>query len=384
MPNVINRASLPQNFLQEVDTEMRLKQPQPQFFFARMAMAARLSTAALMAGAVNARAYATESTGGETLSPELDEMVRTTEFFPDAIMYADGFGLNRGDTMTFNRPVYGSGGLTKDARKVQGTKPTSIIGQGIKGEEAKLTLDEYEGPWDPAAGEVRPFEVREFDAKFLKNKENVKSLVGRNLHYDFTLWLDAVIRNEFAASRYVSFADGKTSVAGFTAGGGSAPDLGTVLGTRSQLSDRNRAPFSSGNYLLTVPTDFDQLILDDPAYRQLSAFKDAGRNHLYGYVATIQNVDIIQVANLNTYTAGTSVPGGNGAGGAATVPAGVTLKEALLIAPGALGFGVGQDPETRVSDSTDYGKMAKFIWNAKLAIGMLDDQSVQRFIYQAA
>src|SRR3990170_1481922 len=50
MPS-INRATLPQNFLDSVSMGLRLPTPEPQYLFAQMAMGARMSLAAIDAGA---------------------------------------------------------------------------------------------------------------------------------------------------------------------------------------------------------------------------------------------------------------------------------------------------------------------------------------------
>ena len=47
MPSSISRGTLPQNFLDSVTPGLRLPTPEPQYFFAKMAMAGRLNLAAL-------------------------------------------------------------------------------------------------------------------------------------------------------------------------------------------------------------------------------------------------------------------------------------------------------------------------------------------------
>jgi len=71
--SVISRGTLPQNFLDSASTGMRLPTPEPQYFFAKMAMAGRLSLAALDVGAPTAQQFVTMAGGGQPIPPTLDE-----------------------------------------------------------------------------------------------------------------------------------------------------------------------------------------------------------------------------------------------------------------------------------------------------------------------
>jgi hypothetical protein len=128
-------------------------------------------------------------------------------------------------------------------------------------------------------------------------------------------------------------------------------------------------------------------MLEDIDYRELSKTHDTGRNQIFGYIGSLQEIDFYECTTCGTYAAAGSVLGDK----AGTVPTSVALAEAYLIGPGAVGFGTAApDPEgvmgpvCRYSDSTNYGTIAKVIWYALHAIKVLDETRVQRVIAQTA
>ena len=132
---------------------------------------------------------------------------------------------------------------------------------------------------------------------------------------------------------------------------------------------------SVADYLLVVPSAFHTQMIEDSIYRELSReWKE--RNQIFGMIGKLHDIDIIESSTLKTYVAGTSV-------GGATVPLGESALEALLIAPGAVGMGIGQNPEVFHADDTNYGKDAKVIWRAIWGFQTLDERFVQRIIFQA-
>jgi hypothetical protein len=139
--------------------------------------------------------------------------------------------------------------------------------------------------------------------------------------------------------------------------------------------------------VLLVPTVFNTQMVSDIEYRELSKVHTDGRNQLFGYIGSVQDVDIFECSTLHSYAATETVPGTGGG----TVGTGVTLQEAIMLGPGAVGFGTAApDPENmmgpvaRFADDTNYGTVAKVIWYALHAIGGLDLRGVERLIAQSA
>lgn len=378
MPS-INRGTLPQNFLDSVSRGMRLVQPEPQYWFAKAAMAARLSLAAIDAGATTTQQFVSMVGGGDRIPPGLDELARAADAYPETVMAVDDFGKDAGDTIKLRRPIFEGGGYTLAARQVQPDKTTSTTGQAIKAEEVPIVLHEYEGPYNAAAAEVQPYAIRDFDAKYKTNKDQLASLTTMHLRRDYIVLLDTVIRDLFRATGNITYADDVANVLSFTVGAGHSVSLELLFKARKELSDREWQPFPNGKYVCLVPTQFNVDMLGDVTYRQLSAFKDNGKNQLYGYITSVQDLDIFECSTLRTYAAGETVPGDGNA-----IPAGSEVFEGLIFGPQAVGMGTAMTPSAFWADDTDYGKVAKVIWRAIQAFQTLDNRATQRVLFQAA
>lgn len=388
---VIGRGSLPANyedFLNSTTANLVLPTPQPQYLFAQFAMAGRLSLAAMNAGAMSVQQYVSMAGGGAPISSDLDRLIRTADAYPGFFQTLDQFGKGRGDTIKFQRPVFSAGGLTKASRKLNTNQTISTTGRTIQTEEVPIILEEYHGPYASDGSAPQPFAIWGFDAKYRANKLSLVSLATLNLAQDYTAWLDAVMRDELRATQYTTLSDSTyADVASYTVGGGSTFSLEQILNARKALTDREWQPFPNGRYVLLVPSVFNTQMLTDVEYRELSKVHTDGRNQLFGYIGSVQDIDIFECTTLKSYVATDVVTGDEGG----TVGTGVVLQEALMVGPGAVGFGtVAPDPENamgpvaRFADDTNYGTVAKVIWYALHAIGGLDLRGVQRLIAQSA
>lgn len=387
---VIGRGSLPANyedFLNSTTANLVLPTPQPQHLFAQFAMAGRLGLAALNAGATSVQQYVTMSGGGAVIPPELDRLIRTADAYPGFFQTLDQFGKGKGDTIKFQRPVFSTGGLTKASRKLNTNQTISVTGRTIQTEEVPIVLEEFHGPYASDGSAPQPFAIWGFDAKYRANKLSLVSLATLNLTQDYTAWLDAVMRDELRAGPTITLSDASyTDVTSYTVGGGSTFSLEHIMRARKALTDREWKPFPNGRYVLLVPTVFNTQMVADIEYRELSKVH-ADRNQLFGYIGSVQDVDIFECSTLKSYVATDVVPGTGGG----TVGTSVVLQEAIMVGPGAVGFGtVAPDPEgamgpvARFADDTNYGTVSKVIWYALHAIGGLDLRGVERLICQSA
>lgn len=374
----INRGTLPANFIDSVNMGMRLVQPEPEFFFARMAMGSALARAAMEANAMNAESFVRMAGAGAPVPTQLDALIRTADAYPQAVTTVNGFGLGQGDTIKLRRPVFAGGGYTESDRRVNPDQSTSTTGQTISAEEVPVVLSEFEGPYSSSASAIRPYAIRNFDAAYRANKDELVGLVKLHLMQDYVKWFDTVIRDRFRATSNITYADNVSSVSSFTAGAGHNISLETILTARKSLSDRNWGHFPNGRYVLVVPTAFNLQMIGDPDYRTLSAQHGGGKNQLFGYITSVQDVDIYECTTLKEYAASASVPGD-----ANTVPSGATVYEGLLFGPGAVGWGSAQPPQCFDADDTNYGKEAKVIWRSVEAFQTLDNRGIQRVLFQA-
>jgi hypothetical protein len=391
----IGRGSLPSNyvdFAREASMPFMLPTPTPQFVFAQWAMAGRVSLAALDAGAETAQQFVTMSAGGAPVAQELDRLARVADMYPGFVQAVDIWGENAGDTVKFQRPIYSAGGLTEASRELVGNSAISTTGRSIKMEEVPVVLKEFHGPYASDGSSVQPYEIKSFDARYRANKLKLTGLVNKHLLYDYTYWLDTVIRDRFRASTYATLSNPDFSdVTSYVAGGGSTFTAEQWLRARKTLSDREWQRFDNGRYVGLVPTAFNTQMLQDVEYRDLSKNHQDGRNQIYGYIGSLQDIDFFECSTLKSYAAASTVPGTGGG----TVPSGVALAEGILVGPGAVGFGTGpaeyvpgdmltmnRGPVVRFADDTNYGTLAKVIWYALHAFQTLDERGVQRVIAQ--
>jgi hypothetical protein len=175
-------------------------------------------------------------------------------------------------------------------------------------------------------------------------------------------------------------ADGVSNVLSFTAGAGHSATLDMMLKARKALADRERGSFSNGRVIALVPTQFNVDMVQDPVYRDLSA-QHAGKNPLFQYLATLNDIDIFQCTTMKTYAPGDTVPTD---GNAVPAGAGNNVYEALMITPGSVGFGQADPPMVFESDDTDYQKAVKVIWRSTQAFQTVDERGIQRILFQAA
>lgn len=373
----IDRGSLPNNFLDSVTNRgLSLPTPEPQYLFAKWAMASRLSLAAIDAGADTVQQFVSMAGGGAPMSPALDEMARAADSYPGFVNAVDHFGLGQGDTVKFSREVYNaaSNGYTEASRELKTSATISTTGQNIKDEEVPVTLKEYHGPTNSDGSAVAPYEIWDFDAKYRANKIKLADKVSRHMQRDYTKWLDKVISARIQASSNITYADDVADVSEMVAGAGHRLSVETILKARKALSDREWQPFPNGHYVLIVPTVFNTDMISDVDYQQLSKFHP-DKNQLFKYISSIQDIDIFECTTLPSTAAAGTLAG-------ATVPTGVTAVESFLMGPGVVGFGTGLAPECRWADDTNYGTRARCIWYALHAFQTLDTRGVERIVSQ--
>src|SRR5690606_574131 len=114
-----------------------------------------------------------------------------------------GFGLGQGDTIKLRRPVFSGGGYTITDREVKPDKTTSTTGKTISAEEVPVVLREFEGPY--GTSEVQPYAIRNFDARYRANKDELVGLVKLHLMQDYVKWFDTVIRDQFRATPNITY-----------------------------------------------------------------------------------------------------------------------------------------------------------------------------------
>lgn len=381
--SAIWRGSLPANFDSLVASGM-LRQPEPQYFFAKLGMAARLKKSAMDAGVSTVQQFVSLAGEGAAVPNELDQLIRIAdERLPDAIFFNEDDSRTVGDTIRLQRVVFAGGGYSEASRLVHPGALTSEVGQSITTEEVSIALKQFEGPFNTALGKVSPYEIPIFDAKKLNAQKSLIDTVSLQLNRDYMKWLDAVVKEYFFASGNMTLPSGVANAAAFTNGGTKHFSLQQIADAKRALRNREWSSFQNGRYACIVPTDFQTQMLQDPIWRELtrnSQNAEAQKNPVYGFIGSYQDVDFYEVSNtsLKTYGPGAVVPGALGG----TVAASVNLVEAVLIGPGGVGMVSTGEPKPYFSDSTNFGKRGAVIWRAEHGFQTLDDRAIQRITVQ--
>lgn len=378
----INRATLPQAFLDSVSAAMMLPQPEPQYWFARAALGNQLRAEGIRNGNMSGLGYIQSIMGTGGVPDALDSMVRAADAYPESIKSLDEhFGEGMGTLYKFKRRVFEGGGYTEASREVTMDSTTSTTGKNIQMEEVEVQLKQFEGPYDTTASAVAPYAISDFDKRWgaMALRDGLTGEVFTHLMRDRIKWLDTVLRDRFRSTDNITFADASvTSVSSYTSSAGFTANLEMIKRARKSLADREWAPFANGRYILLVPSEFDVQMLNDLSYRQLSKNLGDGRNQIFGAIGSIHNVDIFECTTLKTYAATDSVPNDT------TVPSGATVYECLMFGPGTVGRACPSGTEAFYADDTNYSKVAKVIWRAAEALQTLDKRGIQRILFQNA
>ncbi len=361
-----------------------LRQPEPQYFFAKLAMAGRLKKATMDAGLQTVQQFVSLAGEGAPVPNELDQLIRIADDqLPDAIFYNEDDTKSKGDSIRLQRVVFAGGGYSEDARRVQAGALTSEVGQSITTEEVSISLKQFEGPYNTAIGAVSPYEIPIFDAKKLNAQKSIIDTVSLQLNRDYMKWLDSVVKEYFYRTDNMTLPSGVANAAAFTNGGTKYFSLQQIAEAKRTLRNREWAAFPNGRYACIVPTDFQTQMLQDPVWRELTRNNQnpaAQKNPIFGFIGSYQDVDFYEVSNssLKTYAPGATVPGTLGG----TVAAGVNLVEAILLGPGGVGMVSTGEPKPYFSDSTNFGKRGAVIWRADHGFQTLDDRAIQRITVQ--
>src|SRR5690606_4216863 len=196
------------------------------------------------------------------------------------------------------------------------------------------------GPYSADGSAPAPYAIWGFDAKYRRNKLQLAGLASQHLRRDYVYWLDSVIRDEFLQSSNVTFPTNIGDAADFVAGGNKKYTLSQFMNARKTLSDREWQKFPNGRYVCIVPTDFNTQMLEDLDYQELSK-SHPEKNQLYGYISSVQDIDFFESTTLKSYAPASTLEG-------QTVATDVTLEEAIMVGPGAVGFGTAIADQTGV------------------------------------
>ena len=89
----------------------------------------------------------------------------------------------------------------------------------VKGEQTKITLDQFEGPYSSENSLVQPYAISNFDAQYKANSQELAGIVSKHLQRDVVKLLDTDIRDQFRLASGITYGSDAANVAAFTNSG---------------------------------------------------------------------------------------------------------------------------------------------------------------------
>ena len=359
-----------------------LSVPEPNFVFARWAMAA--ATQAQMAqadpdawdlvaqqlrefritdrGSVENMVQAMHGGMGGSLGP-LDSMV-----YPELVkMVREAKGP--GESIRMNRPRFIDGATTIANRRMTSTQLLFGTSQPLGMDQTSVTIEKVGGPGD-SAGTPTPVSVELFAQD--RTRHDLLALARMNLKRDrFKFLDDRIINLGFTAASAVSdgtvYGGGAASATAFTAAGNEPMSFDLFPQMAERLRGRNVTGLNGGQRWPVVMHHHQfQQLENDAAYQRLARYYPERSPLFPGYQTSVGSFDICVSTRMPT-----------GLGGAGST---ITTYKGLVIAPEALGWALARDAWAVRDKNDDGGMFARFAWVAFEGWQALDDRYFQAVI----
>lgn len=361
----ISRVTLSSDFFDRTSEKM-LKQPEPQYLYARLLFMAvgqaelqRLSALGISPD------RAVGGTGGAVMSLEEQQLLLSDPIRAEAIFVTDELAPGKvGHTIRMNRPVFSGGGYTEAARAVAAGQSTSTVPVDLTQEQVSLTIRRFEGPYDTTNSRVAPRAVDRFDAEHSVHR--IADIVGVDMARDRMKWVDTVVAGYFdtVPSTSVLYPGDSTNAlstdATALAVNGDRPfDAETVFRMEQKLQDLFIPKFANGNYMLIITPQQARQLRSDPVFQKMAVFESALNPLKNSFVGLLGQVEIY-VSSSNAVDT--------------TTVSGVSIHHGVMFGPGHVGY--ANAGPCRIASSTDdnYGETAKVIWVAYEGFSCLDNR----------
>lgn len=375
----INRLTLPSEFQDAADAIL-LAQPQPEFFWARLANVAQMGAEIMRPGSpFGPNADRKLVTQGEPVPAfasfqlELNdpEMRASLATYKGAI--ATGFfaGAKLRQTVDMNRPVFTDSTYTESSRDV--TRATiSTTAQGISGEQVSLTILRASGPYSNAASAVQPYGIEGFDAQF--SLHNFSELVELHLQRDRQKYLDTVLARRFVLGApsencvYPGDPTGALSGAGstyatqddaaFLTQGDRVCDVPALNRIVRVLKDGGIRPFPNGRYMAVVTTKQAEDLKNSSSYQKLVKYFPAKNPIFAAYIGTVGQLDVFECATNPTALANTTI----------------VVQQGVAFGPGAVAMATANPCHIECGDDTNFGQRVTVLWMADEGFQTIDNR----------
>lgn len=355
----IDQFSLPDNFYIKTSAQLLLA-PDHQFLYAQLLKRAMQKDLMMSQGVIPLH-WSNITPEGDSSEygalPEKGRLLLANDL-PDIFgAKVDMEGLP-GLTVRLNRPAYESTTYTQASRRVNPNSSISTTPIAVGSEQNSLTLELFAGPYDQTNSRVAPYAIDKLMAK--SGVHTLESIVGAHLKRDFDATLEGFVIGLLDTGTAI-YPTGMTAANDATATGQFPMDLDLIARTQEAMDNAKLPTFGDGMRILVITPTQERQLSQDPAYR-FESHENREYSSLYpGFVKDIKKFHVFKSTTLTT-TANTSS---------------VAVHRAHAIAPGALGVGMGGTPVVAKASDTNYDLQAKLIWQAFMAVALMDS----RFVY---
>ena len=246
---------------------------------------------------------------------------------------------------------------------------TDVSGvQAMTGSQISIDLVEVGGPYNDSASAVTPIGIRHL-ARRADGMDQLM-LAGRNLQYDRCRMLETVIQDILLATTNVTICTGGTgggSTLNTMVAGGNLPTDEDLRYVKEKLINRGTDEFSDGFHIIVVPAEFDRLIHRDSRFVDIVSRGQMNLPNYVpdGYIASYAGFHFLRDPSMQT-TSGTLA---------------ATVYQALALGPKSLGWVPDLAAETRLGDSTDYGRKLSAMWLAIEGWKLVDTNRVEKVLF---
>ena len=257
------RASLPENFYDKT-SDMLLVQPEPQYLYAQMWLAAM--GASLSVGEMGVGGRQLPGAGAAYSSAERDRLMLSNPLVTQVVAAKVDFNAQPGNTIRINRPLFANTTYTEASRKIASGATISTTGITVGSEQTNLTLYRFGGPYDSANSRVAPYAIEAFDANMGVHK--AASIHGTHLKRDFHRFVDAAQVALLDLAATAVYPEGMSAVDDATTAGSFPMTYEQVSRTEQLMDEANLPTFPDGFRLLVLtPTQCKQL-KDDAQFQR--------------------------------------------------------------------------------------------------------------------
>lgn len=366
----LSRVTLPSEFQDVADARL-LVQPEPGYFWARLASVAQEGAELVRVmnplGPNESRKLMTSGADVPDFSKmqlDLDPEALASMAQYSSALVSDFFkGAKPKQVVNINRPVFTDTTYTESSRDV--TRATiSSSTQQISGEQVSITIKQFSGPYNNTATAVQPYGIEGFDAKY--SLHDFSQLIDFHLGRDRKKFLDSVIGNRFVtgapSTNYVYPGDPagalSTDNSAFLTQGDRTCDVPALNRATRKLKELGIPTFPNGRYMGVLSTKQTEDIRNSQSFqRQVRYFGQ--KNPIFAaYIGTIGELDLFESTTNPTATANSTI----------------TVQLGVVFGPGAVAYAVADPCHVECDDNTNFGRRLGVLWIADEGFETIDNR----------